>query len=284
MKYAVAIYNINTLKKCTGLVDTAVLMCPKYAYIYEDNFDINEAISYCENNSIEVVLAINRIFMEHELNAVKEFILKYQDYKFLVSDLGVVEIFKDLGSQDKVIYDPDTLICNSSDLSIYNSYGFNALGMSNEVLIDDIKTSFKKTSAPIFYQVFGKKLMFYSKRKLLSLYEEYKQMSFTKENLSLVEEKRSYHIPIFENENGIYCFRHYFISLLSEMNELSFLKYAYFETITLNDDEVYEVLSSYKDNNKERLALLNLQIEDGFVYNDTVYVKEKIVQWERLNY
>ena len=89
---------------------------------------------------------------------------------------------------------------------------------------------------------------------------------------------------IFENDNGIYCYRHYFISLLKEMNDLSFLKYAFFETITLNDDEVYDVLSAYKANGEDRLAKLNLNIEDGFAYNDTVYVKEKIVQWERLNY
>lgn len=278
MNYAVAIYNINTLNKCADLIDTAVLMCPKYAYIYEDSFDIDNAIAYCKERSIDIVLAINRIFMESELDEIKSFVLKYKDYKFLVSDLGVVEIFKELSIQDRVIYDPDTLICNSSDLSVYNSYGFDALGMSNEILIDDVKVSFNRTNAPIFYQVFGRKLMFYSKRKLLSLYEEYKNIKFTKDNLSLVEEKRSYHIPIFENENGIYCFRHYFISLLKEMDSLSFLKYAFFETITLNDEEVFEVLSSYKNNDESRLTLLNLNIEDGFAYNDTVYVKEKIVQ------
>lgn len=284
MNLTVAIYNQKTLQKCLGFAKTAVLMCPKYAYIYEDDFDIDGAVQYCLNNSIDIVLAINRIFMEDELDDIRKFILKYKQYKFLISDLGVIKIFQELGLSKHVIYDPDTLICNSSDLAIYNSYGFDALGMSNEILINDVVASFEKTNAPIFYQVFGRKLMFYSKRKLLSLYEQYKQIEFTKKDLSLVEEKRSYHIPIFENENGIYCFRHYFISLLNEIDRLSFLKYSYVETITLYDDEVVSVLKAFTDNDINELNKLNLDIEDGFAYSDTVYVKEKIVQWERLNY
>ena len=278
MNLTVAIYNQKTLQKCLGFAKTAVLMCPKYAYIYEDDFDIDGAVQYCLNNSIDIVLAINRIFMEDELDDIRKFILKYKQYKFLISDLGVIKIFQELGLSKHVIYDPDTLICNSSDLAIYNSYGFDALGMSNEILINDVVASFEKTNAPIFYQVFGRKLMFYSKRKLLSLYEQYKQIEFTKKDLSLVEEKRSYHIPIFENENGIYCFRHYFISLLNEIDRLSFLKYSYVETITLYDDEVVSVLKAFTDNDINELNKLNLDIEDGFAYSDTVYVKEKIVQ------
>ena len=245
MKYAFAIYNLNTLKKCASLIDTAILMCPKYAYIYEDNFDIDEAIKYCLDNSIEVVIAINRIFMEHELESIKEFVLKYKNYKFLISDLGVVEIFKELSMKDKVIYDPDTLICNSSDLGVYNSYGFDALGMSNEILIDDVKTSFNKVNAPIFYQVFGRKLMFYSKRKLLSLYEEYKGINFTKENLSLVEEKRpGQFFEMQENERGTFIMNSKDLCLLDRLDDILPVGMDSFKIEGRNKSEYYVAITA----------------------------------------
>lgn len=287
MKFTGAIYNINTLYKCGKYLNSAILMCPKYAYIYEDDFPLDEAISYCLFNRIEVILSIQRIFLENELEQIKQFIIKYKNYHFLVSDLGIVQIFIDLGILDHVIYHPDTLICNSLDLSIYNQYHFLSLGLSNEITIQDVKDIYKNTNASIFYLIFGRKMMFYSKRKLLSLYKNYRKLEFDNKDLTLVEEKRSYHIPIYENDNGIYCYRHYYISLLKDIKQLSFLDYGYFESLSLSDDQYLMILKIFNDylNNdvslEQSIALLNelnLPIEDGFSYQDTVYIKEKIVQ------
>ena len=61
----------------------------------------------------------------------------------------------------------------------------------------------------------------------------------------------------------------------------------------LSDDQYLMILKIFNDylNNdvflEQSIALLNelnLPIEDGFSYQDTVYIKEKIVQWEKLNY
>ena len=84
-------------------------------------------------------------------------------------------------------------------------------------------------------------------------------------------------MPIIENDNGYFVYRSYFISLLDEMKNLSFLKYAYFESLTLKDEELYQVLKSYKENNGDLLGKLNLDIKDGFAYLDTIHVKEKII-------
>lgn len=284
MKIALSIYNLKTLKEAVKTVDFAVLMVPKYAQIYEDDFDIDEAIIYCKENNIEPILSITRIFMEDELDEIKSFVKKYK-CKFLVSDLGVAQIFKELGRTQDVIFDSPTMICNSLDLETYSTFGFDALSMSNEITINDLINSYKKTNAPIYYQIFGRKVMFYSKRKLLSCYEKHTNKKLDKTNLSIKEEKRTELMPVVENENGFYVFRSYYLSYLKQLQDLSFLKYGYIETLTLTAEQINRVLSvifgildgKNPEDGINELESLGLLMSDGFANNDSIHVKEKII-------
>ncbi len=282
MKYAVSIYENSELETLIDYIDCAVLMVPHLSYVYDESFDVDKAISLCKSKGVEVIIAINRIFLERELLQLEEGIKKYKDYKLLLSDLGVVQIAKEQGLISNVIYDPDTLICNKMELGLYNECGFDALAMSNEIVLSDVIESYKETNTPGFYQVFGRKMMFYSKRKLADIYKQYSGYEFGKENLSLVEYMRDYHLPMFYNDEGFFVYRQYFLSLLKHMNELSFLKYAYIETITLDPEISLKVLNIFKNstNSEESeyfLKELGLNVEDGFTYKDTAYIKEKTV-------
>ena len=289
MKLISSIYNNSQLEKFAPYLDGVILMAPHYAYVYDD-LDLDAAIEYCHKNNIEPFISITRIFMEDELDTIKTFIQKYPTTKFVVSDIGVVQLFIDMNRIQDVVFDPTTLVCNSMDLDIYASLGVDAVAMSNEIPLKDVELSYKITKASMLYHVFGRKLMFYSKRKLVSVYKEFRSLEFENTNLSLIEEKRNYNIPLFENENGTYCYRQYNICLLNELDTLSFLKYAYLESITLDDDCFVNVLSVFRkvvnkeitieEGNKE-IETMNLPIEDGFAYEDTVHVKEKIIQCEK---
>jgi len=283
MKIASSIYTIEQLKSRIKFIDTAVIMVPHFAYIYDD-IDIDEAIKICEENNIDIVLSITRVFMENEVETIKRFIQVYKNYKFLVSDNGLLEYFIESNLQGHLIYDPTTLICNSLDYSFYSSFGFDAVSMSNEIPIADVINCYNKFKAHIFYHVFGRKIMFYSRRKLVSCYKEEKDMSFENVDLSLREATRQFNIPIFENENGTYCFRQYAISLLENMNQLNFLDYAYFESITIDESVFLNVLNIYRkyinneeklENSKQNLNNLGVNIEDGFTYLDTTHIKGK---------
>ena len=285
MKITAAIYNNKTLGDVYQYIDAAVLMVPHYSYIFED-LDIDSAIELCKKSYIEPILSIQRIFFENELDEIKKFIQKYSDLRFLVSDLGVVQIFKELDLIGNVIFDSPTMICNTLDFDLYSSYGFKAVSMSNEITLQDIKQTFEKTEGSIYYQVFGRKIMFYSKRKLVDLYKEFRKLSFENKDLRIKEEQRDYEIPIIQSENGTFCFRQYFISLLDEIKDISFVRYAYFESLTLTNEQYKKVLYIYRNYLKGSLSLeqskhefesLNLPVESGFLYNDSVDTKEKVI-------
>ena len=285
MKITAAIYNNKMLEEVYSYIDAAVLMVPHYSYIFED-LDIDSAIELCQKAYIEPILSIQRIFFENELEDIKEFIKKYSNLRFLVSDLGVVQIFKELDLIGNVIFDSPTMVCNTLDFELYSSYGFKAVSMSNEITLKDIKDTFNKCEGSIYYQVFGRKLMFYTKRRLVDLYKEFRKLKFENTDLRIKEEQRDYEIPIVQSENGTFCFRQYFISLLDEIKDISFIRYAYFESLTLSIDQYKKVLSIYRNYLKGSLSLeqskhefetMNLPVEPGFIYNDSVDTKEKVI-------
>ena len=188
MKITAAIYNNKMLEEVYSYIDAAVLMVPHYSYIFED-LDIDSAIELCQKAYIEPILSIQRIFFENELEDIKEFIKKYSNLRFLVSDLGVVQLFKELDLIGNVIFDSPTMVCNTLDFELYSSYGFKAVSMSNEITLKDIKDTFNKCEGSIYYQVFGRKLMFYTKRRLVDLYKEFRKLKFENTDLRIKEEQ-----------------------------------------------------------------------------------------------
>ena len=123
--------------------------------------------------------------------------------------------------------------------------------------------------------------MFYSKRKLVSLYEEKTNIHTSKEGLYLKEATRQDYLPIIENKNGTMIYRSYMVSLLSL--DLSKLSYGYLESLYVEEDSFIKVLEIYyqvfhhritKEEGLQKINSLSLDIQDGFTYCDSVYQKE----------
>lgn len=286
MKLISGIYNDKQLNKYLDFIDGAILMVPHFSLVYED-LDLNKAISKMKKLGKTIILSLNKIFTEDEIDEAYKFLDEYKNEEvlFYVADLGLIKYAKDNNILDKIIYNPETMITNYLDLSVYMGFNLDAYGISNEITIEDLKTIYDKTKAPLFYLGFGKRLMFYSKRKLLSLYKEKYQTKFSFDDLYLKEETRDDKYKIIENNNGTMIYRSYFISLHKELDNLLFLKYFYIDPLDLEEDDYLNALSAYHDylynfiSHDEfikKIDSLNLNISDGFAYNDSVYQKEDL--------
>ena len=107
--------------------------------------------------------------IEKVINVYKEYL--NSDVLFLVSDLGALNEGIKLGIENRIIYNPETMITNYLDFNEYSSLGVLSCGVSSEITLSDLKLIYEKNNKSIFYQVFGRRLMFYSRRHLISLYE-----------------------------------------------------------------------------------------------------------------
>lgn len=285
MKIVCSIYRKEQLNKLENHIDYALLMSKEASLNYVD-LDLDSAIQYCNDKRIGIILSLDKLYLPKEIDSVSKFIDKYQnscDY-FYITDLGIANLMIEKKIQNKVIFDPKTMICNSLDLSIYNSFGFEALGISSEITKEDVLKIYDKTKANIFYQIFGYRLMFYSKRNLISLYEKKNNASYPHEAY-LKEATRTDYFPIKENENGTLIYRSYLISYMEYLKEMNDLKYGFIESYLLDDDKLLVVIKTFKsllndeisiDEARLNILKLDLHIEDGFMFKDSVYEKKEL--------
>ena len=286
MKLLTSIYTIEELNKLIDSIDYALINVPKYSLIYKD-IDIDLAISILSKNNKGIVLSINKIMQPFDILEIDKFIDKYKDLNllFYVSDLGVINLFIKKNIINKVIYNPETMITNYLDLKEYYSLGINSIGISNEITLSDLIKMNNLVNSKLLYQVFGYRLMFYSKRYLVSLYEKQSNINIIKNDLYLKEITRDDYFPIIESDNGTFIYRPYLISLLDKINEINFLEFLYVESLYIDIDlfkkinEIYyDVIknNSNLDDNINKLKELKLNIKDGFIYKDSVYQKEEL--------
>lgn len=285
MRFITSIYTNKQLNTLAPYLDYAMLQSKDASLNYKD-LDLDLAIDFCKKNNIGIVLSMDKIYQPKTIDLGLSFLKKYKDLcdYFYVTDLGICNLAIKLKIENKIIYDPKTMITNSLDFDIYASYGFEALGISSEIMVKDVIEIQNKCHKNSFYQVFGERLMFYSKRHLISLYSKKNNENYPKEDVLFREATRKDYFPGFENENGTVMYRGYLISLLKELNNLKDIKYGYIETYTIADDKMISVLDIYnKALNDTDINLLldqfnelDLKVEDGFAYKDSVYQKEEL--------
>lgn len=289
MKLIGSLNNIDSLDEILKLTDGLVVYSSDFSSFSNFSFSSSEIkyiISKSQNK--DIIIDISFMLENEEINDITNFILNFKDdnVKFMFSDLGVFQILKELNLLDKAIYNPNTLITNSSDLEFYVNENMNVKISEEIILNDQIKmiNSFKNKTVKT---LFGYHLMFHSKRYLISLYKDFlnKDFNIDNENSYLIEQTRHDKYHIIETKRGTALYRPYIIDNTYEFNQLENLGYGILDSHFLDNDtylkvlNIYHLLSKGKISPKEANKLilnLNLNIENGFKYEDTIYQKELI--------
>ena len=156
----------------------------------------------CERLSLRMYVAVNRFFVEEELAALREHLhlLKEIDVDGIYyGDECVLLEAEHFGLKQKLIYNPDTLITNHSDVQYYLDEGIQMVTISKEITLQEMCEIGRLTDGECEVILHGRLNMMHSKRNLLSSY-----MSFIGKNeqvrdnydLYLMEENRDEHMPI----------------------------------------------------------------------------------------
>lgn len=285
MKLVTSIYEINEIEELKDYIEYALVAVPHLSVYYKD-IDIDKAIQLLNKYNKKIILNINRIMHPSDIDMVINIYKKYlnTDIMFYIADLGAYNEAINLKIENRIIYNPETMITNYLDLNEYASLGANACGISSEITLKDLKLMNVKTNANIFYQVFGRRLMFYSRRKLITLYETKNTDNYPKTDAYLREATRKDFCPINENQECTVIYRPYNINLIDKLNEISFIKYAYVETLYLNFNEkkiisecFYKAINGNDLNELRKITdSLGLEYQEGFFIKDSVYQKEEL--------
>lgn len=288
----VCIKSFSHFKSIENLCD-GVVFNSKYTISVNpilNNEEMKEVIEYANSKNKIAIIDISSLMTNDELEDLKGFIEEFKDYdcKFLYTDIGVYNILKGYGIENNGIYDPKTLITNSYDMNLYLKNNMMAIGLSNEIPSIKIKEIDSKKEGKTWLKIFGYHQMFYSKRHLITTYHKYKGINKTidRENTLIKEETRGEVFHIDENNHGSVIYRSYPISYMKVINDVINVDYLVLDSSFIPEDDFKYALELFNavinGNMNYEIANLKLKekfdIEDGFIYNDTVYIKEEAVK------
>jgi collagenase-like PrtC family protease len=280
--------NISYIDFYKTYANGIVVYTNDFSSFYNKAYDLEEIKEiYEKKDDLMMFVDVSSMMENKDILNLSKFIdsLKDLDIYYYFSDLGVFQLLKDKGLGNRGVYNPSTLLTNHLDVKFYLDCGMLSCQVANEIPVSDIEKISKHNSNNIFFKSFGYHQMFHSKRNLISLYKEHKNLDFDIDpmNMFLKEQKRDDLYHIYQGNHGTLLFRSYVINYIEEILTINPC-YIFLDNIFIDSDTFKSVLKTYSDflTNKisidealKNLSNTGLDIQDGFKFNDTVYQKEK---------
>ncbi|MGE4319956.1 MAG: peptidase U32 family protein [Acholeplasmataceae bacterium] len=245
--------------------------------------EINEIISYGKSHQKDVFLVANQMFDDHMIDTFKTWIkaINIDDLTgLIVADVGLYYALKKEGLEEKVIYNPETLMTNYYDFNFLVETGIYGVFIAKEITLEDIKIISEKKQTKLFMVGHGHLNMFYSKRQLIDNYMHFMDKEnhiHNKQTLKIIEEKRSEEpYPILEDLAGTHVFRSQVFDSIDYIETLKpLVDYLVIDSIFKDDAYAKAIIDMYQGHvslTKEEIENTYEEVWDhGFFFKKTIY-------------
>ncbi len=288
MKLIATLSKKENLEEVLSLSDGIVVYSSDFSSFKDNGFSKNDIAEIIVNSNKPVFINIEFMLEDEQIEDITNYINFFKQYNpyFIFSDLGVFQILKENGLEHNAIYNPNTLVTNTIDLSFYLNYNMS-VQISEEIVLKDQIKMINLYPNMVSKQLFGYHLMFHSKRHLISLYQEFLGKSFEidNENSYLIEQTRHDKYHIIETKYGTALYRPYVLDNSGDLSSLNNLKFGFVDDHFIKYEDYIIILKMYNQvianeidctKLKEKVISLGYKIEDGFKFEDTIYQKELI--------
>ena len=296
MKKIATLRNIEDINKLNSLKINCVLIGEEnYSSSLEMLFELSEIatiVNNCHALNMKVMVGLNRLYFDDDLDGLTNCITKlievnvdYIEY----CDPCIYMICSNLNYTNKLIYNPDALMCNNRDIQTYLDLGINSVVISREITMEEIEYIVNNVNGKLQLHVFGNIKMSYTKRNFITNYLRNINNDTNVKNrydVTLIESTRTGIMPIIEDDYSTSVYSDFVMCALKEIKLIKklnidsirfdgiFIKQAiFFEVIEifnqvidnqLNEIEAFEMLCK---------KYLELNISDGYLHAKTNLVK-----------
>ena len=215
--------------------------------------DIKKAIALKNEYAKLLVLSLNLLYtdsMIKDLFNILSYDMLNKIDKIIISDIGLLEYFKNINLNNKVIFYPGPLLSNKYDFNILKKDKIHAGVISSELLLDEKKEIIKNKKIKTALIGYGYYPMFYSKRLLLTNFKNEYNLKFdpSKKTYYLIEnERQNKKLPILEDSSSTTIYTSDIINLVDDVNSLDGLDYFIFDQLFLNLDEIIKIRRSINE-------------------------------------
>ncbi|MDE6475677.1 MAG: U32 family peptidase [Erysipelotrichaceae bacterium] len=224
-------YHIEDLEKLKEAgADSVIVSNPFFSArgaAYEDVEKLWEYKKECKRLGLFLYVQVNRFFIEEELEQLRVHLklLKEVDVDGIYfGDEAVLQEAQVLGIEDKLIYNPDTLITNAMDVQYYLEEGIQSVCLSREITLEEICEIVKKCDPKkVEVMIHGRMNMMHSKRALISNYLSFCNKEHDVKNnhdLYIIENTREDRMPILEDDLGTHVFTGFTLASFEEYSTL----------------------------------------------------------------
>ena len=281
MKFLCTIPNVEAFNEIKHLCDGIILTNKKFSSRYETSFSNEEILQIVKKSNtlrMETYLLVDNILTDSDIKEVYQLIDEFKETNlmYIFGDLAVYQILKELNITKKGVYNPNTLITNYMDFTFWKDFKIKGLFPSLEIPLTDISIIGKNKKLKLFYKGFGMNVMFHSKRNLLSMYKQHKNIMYDfvgHNDLKLIEETRNEEYKIIQNEHGTHIYQPGIHNILPAIdiaaNELDYL---FLDGTFIEWNKYLEAVAIYKDAllDMDRLNYYNTKLEvifENLTYN-----------------
>ena len=242
------------------------------------SFDLNDVRiihDWCIDKQILLIAKMDKIIMEDELDSLDKTIAYLCDLNvdyYMYTDAAILDVFTKKGLLNKLIYSSSKMVASFNEASYYNDLGICVIP-STEISLEEIKKIASLDN--VCLTCYGYLDIFYSKRKLISLFNSYQGSSPLRKpaKYKIKEETRDEENIIFENENGTFVFSDFIYLVYRELTNLhpKFLK---INSFNIKKTDLFKIIDIYKDAiengpsiaNYDELLDINGKVGSGFLY------------------
>lgn len=215
--------------------------------------EIKKISDYCFKKGLKRYLVIDAFIEENDLSILYDyfdFIRKLDLDGIYFNDLAIISVASAYDLNDKLIYDPETLLTNSLDINFFLRQDIGTV-LSRELNYQEVKKILLNNPYKCDMQIFGHLKLSYSKRHFMTNYFNYldkKEIIDNKYDLTIKEENRQYNLPIVENEYGTCIYSDYILLCYKELSAIkTLLKRGIINELFIEDDNlINELLRNLK--------------------------------------
>lgn len=289
MKLLITLSSKNYLEEFAPLIDGVICgsyFADRHYYSLSDMKDIRKK---CRSLDVEFYVLMDTMIKEEDEKLLYEYMgfLKDLDVDGIYfSDLAVIKVAKELKIKEKLIYESDTLMTNSLDVSFFLKKGLKSVVLARELTLDEIEKIADNNTGKVDVHLFGHQKMSSSKRKFLTNYFKFINKGFDAKNklsLSIIEETRNFKMPILENEYGTKIYSDYVLCAYEESVELEDkINAGIIDDMFVDKSVLISVLNDYHILTKENAKLLEnnlslkyekIDFDKGYFYQKTNITK-----------
>lgn len=270
-----------------GIITSLSSFSPRFDLKVDELEQLNER---CQTFGLKLYIAIDVMINEEMgplLDEYFDLLRRIRPRGIYFCDLGVFDTALKNGLEEKLIIDLGPLLTNSLDIIFFLKKGIDSAVLARELTLEEIHGIFERTGSRLDMQIAGHIRMATSKRHFITNYldciasdHHYDATS----NYYIKEETRERKMPIKETDFGTDIFSdHLFLCLHDFLGLRDHLKRGIIETVFLDDELVYDLLSAYHNLGVDNIDILkehlhkkypDVYFEEGYLYSKTLIKKE----------